>query len=102
MKIRVGVMGSAASESARLETGNTLVDKAERLARVIAGKEVIITGAHVKTSPDAIDVGSALMTEDKELAVQTGDGLLVIDSLKPAGKNEMAGRDFLAGYGRDL
>jgi uncharacterized protein (TIGR00725 family) len=46
MKIRVGVMGSAAPESARLETGNTLVDKAERLARVIAGKEVILlTGA---------------------------------------------------------
>jgi uncharacterized protein (TIGR00725 family) len=46
MKIRVGVMGSAASESARLETGNTLVEKAERLARVIAGKDVILlTGA---------------------------------------------------------
>jgi uncharacterized protein (TIGR00725 family) len=46
MKIRVGVMGSAAPESARLETGNTLVDKAERLARVSAGKEVILlTGA---------------------------------------------------------
>jgi uncharacterized protein (TIGR00725 family) len=46
MRIRVGVMGSAASESARLETGNTLVDKAERLAKVIAGKEVVLlTGA---------------------------------------------------------
>src|SRR5689334_13240441 len=46
MKIRVGVMGSAASESARLETGNTLVDKAERLARVIAAQDVILlTGA---------------------------------------------------------
>ena len=46
MKIRVGVMGSAAPESARLETGNTLVDKAERLARVIAGKDVVLlTGA---------------------------------------------------------
>ena len=42
MKIRVGVMGSAASESARLETGNTLVDKAERLAKVIAVHEVIL------------------------------------------------------------
>src|SRR5215210_5551955 len=42
MKIRLGVMGSAASDSARLETGNTLVDKAERLARVIAGKDVIL------------------------------------------------------------
>ena len=39
-------MGSASSESARLQTGNTLVDKAERLARVIAGKDVILlTGA---------------------------------------------------------
>jgi len=46
MRIRVGVMGSAASDSARLETGNTLVDKAERLARTIAGKDVILlTGA---------------------------------------------------------
>jgi uncharacterized protein (TIGR00725 family) len=42
MKTRVGVMGSAAPESARLETGNTLVDKAERLARVIAGKDVLL------------------------------------------------------------
>src|SRR6185436_12384132 len=46
MKIRVGVMGSAASESARLETGNTLVDKAENIARVIATKDVVLlTGA---------------------------------------------------------
>ena len=46
MKIRIGVMGSAASDSARLETGSTLVEKAERLARVIAGKDVILlTGA---------------------------------------------------------
>lgn len=43
---KIGVMGSAASESARLETGNTLVEKAERLARVIATKNVILlTGA---------------------------------------------------------
>ena len=46
MRIKVGVMGSAASESARLETGNTLVAKAERLAKVIAGKDVVLlTGA---------------------------------------------------------
>ena len=39
-------MGSAASESARLETGNTLVGKAERLAKVIATKDVVLlTGA---------------------------------------------------------
>ena len=46
MRIKVGVMGSAASESARLETGNTLVAKAERLAQAIAGKDVVLlTGA---------------------------------------------------------
>jgi uncharacterized protein (TIGR00725 family) len=41
-RIKVGVMGSAASDSARLETGNTLVEKAERLARAIAEEEVIL------------------------------------------------------------
>src|SRR5215510_15875620 len=46
MKTRIGVMGSAAPDSARLETGNTLVEKAERLAHTIAGKDVILlTGA---------------------------------------------------------
>ena len=46
MRIKVGVMGSAAPESTRLETGSTLVEKAERLARVIAGKDVVrLTGA---------------------------------------------------------
>jgi uncharacterized protein (TIGR00725 family) len=39
-------MGSAASESARLETGNTLVGKAERLAQAIVAKDVVLlTGA---------------------------------------------------------
>src|SRR5215510_8518485 len=46
MQIKVGVMGSAASESARLETGNTLVARAERLAQAIAGQDVmLLTGA---------------------------------------------------------
>lgn len=39
-------MGSAAPDSARLETGNTLVAKAERLAQVIAARDVVLmTGA---------------------------------------------------------
>lgn len=46
MRTKVGVMGSAAPESSRLETGSTLVEKAERLARAIAGKDVVLlTGA---------------------------------------------------------
>jgi uncharacterized protein (TIGR00725 family) len=63
MKFRVGVVGSAAPESARLETGNTLVDKAERLARVIAGKDVILlsgatTGIVYVVGKTAHDAGS--------------------------------------------
>src|SRR5881227_260343 len=46
MRLKVGVMGSAAPESTRLETGSILVEKAERLARVIAEKDVVLfTGA---------------------------------------------------------
>src|SRR5215210_9076872 len=46
MRIKIGVMGSAAPDSTRLETGSALVEKAEQLGRVIAGKDVILlTGA---------------------------------------------------------
>ncbi|HJS23633.1 MAG TPA: hypothetical protein VJ751_04620 [Pyrinomonadaceae bacterium] len=46
MRVKIGVMGSAATDSAPLETGNTLVAKAERLAQVIAAKDVVLlTGA---------------------------------------------------------
>src|SRR6187397_984663 len=46
MRIKVGVMGSAAPDSARLDTGKLVVEKAERLARAIAGREVVLfTGA---------------------------------------------------------
>lgn len=46
MRIKIGVMGSAASESARLETGNTLVAKAQRLAEAIAATDaILLTGA---------------------------------------------------------
>jgi len=63
MKTKVGVMGSAAAESARLETGNTLVDKAERLAHVIAGQDVLLltggtTGIVYVVGKTAHDAGS--------------------------------------------
>ncbi len=46
MKIKVGVMGSAAPDSARLDTGRLVVEKAERLARAIAARDVVLfTGA---------------------------------------------------------
>ena len=46
MRIKVGVMGSAAPDSTRLDTGRLVVEKAERLARAIAAREVVLfTGA---------------------------------------------------------
>jgi uncharacterized protein (TIGR00725 family) len=46
MRIKVGVMGSAAPDSAKLDTGRLVVEKAERLARSIAARDtVLFTGA---------------------------------------------------------
>jgi len=46
MRTRIGVMGSAAPDSARLDMGKALVGKAERLAQAIAKREVVLfTGA---------------------------------------------------------
>jgi uncharacterized protein (TIGR00725 family) len=46
MRIKVGVMGSAAPDSTRLDTGKLLVEKAEQLARAIAARDVVLfTGA---------------------------------------------------------
>ncbi len=68
----------------------------------LAGKEVIITKAHVKqVTGDRLpvtEIGKPHVSEEKELSVQTGDGVLVIDRLKPAGKNEMSGSEFSRGY----
>ncbi|HET9479175.1 MAG TPA: hypothetical protein VFO72_07525 [Pyrinomonadaceae bacterium] len=46
MRIKIGVMGSAAPDSTRLETGKVLVEKAELLGREIASRNVVLfTGA---------------------------------------------------------
>jgi uncharacterized protein (TIGR00725 family) len=98
MKVKVGVMGSAAPDSARLDTGRLVVEKAERLARAIAGRDVVLfTGATTglvyvvgKTARDAgcfhvgISPGSNendhvktyhLPTDSCDVLVYTGFGL---------------------------
>lgn len=46
MRTKVGVMGSAAPDSARLDSGRVLVEKAEQLALAIAKRDVVLfTGA---------------------------------------------------------
>ena len=46
MRTKIGVMGSAAPDSARLDSGRVLVEKAEQLAQAIAKRDVVLfTGA---------------------------------------------------------
>jgi len=64
-------------------------------------KEVIITAAGVRKQ-EAGDKkranGEVYETDDGQLVVQTGQDLLVIERLKPAGKNEMSVAEFRRGY----
>jgi methionyl-tRNA formyltransferase len=62
----------------------------------LTGAEVTITAAH--TSPAQGPAGTAYKSPSSELAVYTTEGSLVIDRLKPAGKREMTGSEFLAGH----
>lgn len=70
---------------------------------VLAGKEVIITAAHIEPPAnyqvESLAPGTPFVTPDKKLTIVTFDGLFAIDRLKPSGKSEMAAQAFLAGYG---
>lgn len=57
--------------------------------------DVVITAAHV--SEQKGDAGS-LAVQNKELIMYCGEGALVIDKLKPAGKPEMDASGFINGY----
>ncbi len=67
----------------------------------LAGKEVIITAAAVrpnyKLQTINYKLGEAFVL-DKKLVIQTGEGLLVIEKLQPAGGKQMTGAAFLAGH----
>ena len=68
----------------------------------LAGKEVIITEAHVGEYPDLTDRAKPFIAPDNLIGIPTGQGILVVDRLKPAGKREMSAKEFIAGYGRLL
>lgn len=72
---------------------------------MIDGIDVTITAAHtgnslllVGTGETGGQPGTPFKTTASELAVITGHGELIIERLKPAGKNEMTGQAFLAGH----
>ncbi len=61
----------------------------------LAGKEVTITEAHVESGSG--QPGKASL-DNKQLAVFCASDKLIIDKLKPAGKKEMTGWEFVAGH----
>jgi methionyl-tRNA formyltransferase len=61
----------------------------------IGTTKVIITKAH---AVEGLGEPGHLLIQDKQLGVYTDDGVLMIDSLIPAGKKEMSAEAFLAGY----
>ena len=70
----------------------------------LAGKDTIITRAHAVPSNDpGLKPGDLTVVKDiGVLMVETIEGTLCIDRLKPAGKKEMTAREFIAGYGQNL
>lgn len=63
----------------------------------IAGKDVVILEASVDSKAIG-KAGDIYKTEDKKIGIQTSQGALIIETLKPAGKNAMTSRAFLAGH----
>lgn len=63
----------------------------------INGSQIIITSVSVITGSGR-KPGKFYRTEGGDLAVSTRRGDLVVNSLKPAGRNEMTGRAWLAGH----
>jgi methionyl-tRNA formyltransferase len=106
-----GITGRAVSYSRKLSKEDSLLDwtkPAVQLEREIRafiewpksranfnGLEVIVTKAHVAEGSDT--PGKTTM-DGKSPAVYCGEKILVLDRLKPAGKKEMTGEAFLAGY----
>lgn len=66
---------------------------------LLGSKEVTITKAHVIEGSGKL---GTLNFDKNELSIQTSDGRLAIDMLKPAGKTEMTIAAFLAGYQKQL
>lgn len=64
----------------------------------LSDKDIIVTKAHVQNSQGE---SGKVVVDNKTLRIHCGRNTLVIDRLKPAGKNEMTAEAFLAGH-KDL
>ena len=61
----------------------------------LGGTEIIVTAAHCESG---VGEPGYIWQEANKLGIFTSDGVLVIDRLVPAGKNEMDGAAFINGY----
>lgn len=68
----------------------------------LAGKEVVVTKAHIAKGHDLSREPGKALVDNKQLVIGTSDGALVVDMLKPAGKAEMTAQAFINGYGKLL
>ncbi len=88
---------------------NTSAEQLERQVRAytvwpkssttIGGIDLVVTKARVLNESNACGMAKVL---DKNLVIGCGEDSLVIEALIPAGKNEMTGQAFIAGYGSKL
>lgn len=106
---------SQATADLRLDKAASTIDwqktavQLEREIRAFAGwprsrttlgrSEVIITAARIAQGSGT---PGQLWIEDRQIGVFTGEGVLVIDKLIPAGKNEMDAAAFMTGYFQGL
>lgn len=68
----------------------------------IAGKEVIVTKAHVMPVSPYDPVPGHVTIANGMLSVACAKDALAIDQLKPAGKKEMTAADFIRGYSHPI
>ncbi|HLB66045.1 MAG TPA: methionyl-tRNA formyltransferase [Candidatus Saccharimonadales bacterium] len=61
----------------------------------LAGKEVSVLSAHIL---NASGLAGKVEVKDKNLVIYCGKDALAIDELRPAGKNAMSGKAFIAGH----
>ncbi|PIR69845.1 MAG: methionyl-tRNA formyltransferase [Candidatus Niyogibacteria bacterium CG10_big_fil_rev_8_21_14_0_10_46_36] len=58
---------------------------------------LIITKAHIENTSEKHPPGTVIKTKNGDFAIAASDTMLVIDSIKPEGKQNMTGKDFLRG-----
>ncbi len=64
----------------------------------LADRDIIITESHVMLADFPNSEPGKVEVSGTELLVETAKGILCVDRLKPAGKNEMSAAEFIRGY----